>query len=339
MTMRRRGIIAAGTLTVDRLKVVDSWPQEEHLAVIISTEQNGGGSAHNVGVDIRQLDSDMPVEIIGLLGSDDDGAYLLDKLNRIGASTDQLQQTDLASTAFTDVITDSVSGRRTFFLHRGACDLLTPDHFTLDKCDGRILQLGLLGVHQMLDSACEYQGCEYTNGWAAVLSQAQSLGIHTNLELVSVAAQEIRRIALPCVEHLDSIIINEYELSALTDLPTVDDQGKPQAELCVNAALSLINSTGLPLLVVHYPEAAIAVKADNTTEYRDAFVVEPDQVAGTVGAGDAFAAGVLYGIHEDMTMSATLELGHAVAAASLRSVSSVTSVESVDQCLSFARSV
>ena len=73
MTMRRRGIIAAGTLTVDRLKVVDSWPQEEHLAVIISTEQNGGGSAHNVGVDIRQLDSDMPVEIIGLLGSDDDG--------------------------------------------------------------------------------------------------------------------------------------------------------------------------------------------------------------------------------------------------------------------------
>jgi len=70
MTAQRRGIIAAGTLTVDRLKVVDSWPQEEHLAVIISTEQNGGGSAHNVGVDICQLDSDMPVEIIGLVGSE-----------------------------------------------------------------------------------------------------------------------------------------------------------------------------------------------------------------------------------------------------------------------------
>jgi len=136
MTAQRRGIIAAGTLTVDRLKVVDSWPQEEHLAVIISTEQNGGGSAHNVGVDICQLDSDMPVEIIGLVGSDDDAAYLYDKLNRVGVGTAQLQQTDLASTAFTDVITDSGSGRRTFFLHRGlisvmdACYILACSVFT-----------------------------------------------------------------------------------------------------------------------------------------------------------------------------------------------------------------
>ena len=281
----------------------------------------------------------MPVEIIGLVGSDDDAAYLYDKLNRVGAGTAQLQHTDLASTAFTDVITDSGSGRRTFFLHRGACDLLTPDHFALDQCHGRMLHLGLLGVHQILDNSCRYKGREYTNGWVAVLSEAQALGIHTNLELVSVSAQDIRRTALPCIEYLDSIIINEYELGALADLPTVDDGGKPQAELCVAAARALIHNTGLPLLVVHYPDAAIAVMADNTTEYREAFFLQSDQIAGTVGAGDAFAAGVLYGLHENMSMADTLELGHAVAAASLRSVSSVESVGSVDECLSFARGI
>jgi len=283
MECPRCGIIAAGTITVDRLKVVDGWPQQEHLAVILSSDKNGGGSAHNVGVDMCQLDSNIPVEIIALLGTDEDGEYLRNKLKLAGADTAQLQVTDLASTAFTDVITDTETGKRTFFFHRGASDYLTPEHFKLEQCRGRILHLGLLGVHQALDTPCIYKDTKFSNGWAAVLSEAKSLGIHTNLELVSVAADEIRQVATPCIEYLDSMIINEYELASLADCKTVDDSGKPQAELCYAAAKSIVDKTELPLLVVHYPEAAVAVMSDNTTEYSDAFSVEPDKVVSTVG--------------------------------------------------------
>jgi len=333
----RRGIIAAGTFTVDRVKIVDEWPEEEHLAVITSTDKNGGGSAHNLGVDMRHLNPEIPVAAIGLLGIDDDASYLRNKLNSEGIDTTQLHSTDQAGTAFTDVISDSTTGKRTFFHHRGANDALRPEHFDFSLCDERILHLGLLGVHALMDSACVYRGRNYSNGWVAVLESARTFGIKTNLELVSIAADAIQRIATPCIEYLDSLIINEYELSALSGSPTVDGDGIPRAELCADAACSVVNESGLPLLVVHYPKAAVAVSADGNVAYLDAFTVDPSEIQSSVGAGDAFAAGMLHGLHERWELQKSLELGHAAAAASLRSSNTVGSVESVEKCLAFAR--
>ena len=65
---KRRGFICGGSWAVDRIKLVDQWPDQETLALITATDQQGGGSAHNFGVDIRKLDPTMPVDAIGLLG-------------------------------------------------------------------------------------------------------------------------------------------------------------------------------------------------------------------------------------------------------------------------------
>jgi len=47
----------------------------------------GGGSAHNLGMDIRKLDSAMPVAAIGLLGQDTDGDYLHNLAARLASAT------------------------------------------------------------------------------------------------------------------------------------------------------------------------------------------------------------------------------------------------------------
>ncbi len=59
-------------------------------------------------------------------------------------------------------------------------------------------------------------------------------------------------------------------------------------------------------------------------------------VAGVNGAGDAFAAGMLYGVHEGYAVEASLRLGHACAAASMREVSTTQGVASVAECLALA---
>jgi len=329
----RRGIISAGTWALDRIKLVDEWPQEEHLAKIIATDRQGGGSGYNLAVDMRRLDSAIPVEAIGLLGTDPDGDFLLRSAKQAGVDVSQLAQSEEDQTSYTDVISDSNTGKRTFFHYPGTNDLLSPVHFNFASCRGKLLHLGLLGVHKTMDS----KWSNFENGWVAVLDAAKAEGIATNLELVSIAEEKIQELALPCLPYLDSLIINEYELSALSGMPVTDNDGHVSSDHCVAAVNSLFSKGSMTIVVVHYPEAAIAITKQGNVFMRPSFAVHPTWIKSTVGAGDAFAAGMLYGIHENRALDATLELAHAVAAASLRANTTVGSVEEVADCLNFAR--
>ncbi len=332
MSAERRGIISAGTWALDRIKLVDGWPQEEHLAKIIATDMQGGGSGYNLAVDVRKLDPSLPVEAIGLLGADTDGEFLLSKAKNEGVNLNQLRQTDSDRTSFTDVMSDHSTGKRTFFHYTGTNDLLSPDHFDFDISHGKILHLGLLGVHKTMDSPWH----DFANGWQAVLNSAKAKGIATNLELVSISEKEIQTLALPCLPYLDSLIINEYELSALSGIKLTDEHGKINPEDCIKAATSLFGKGTMTLVVVHYPQSAIAVTNSGQVIIRPSFNVHPSWIKSAVGAGDAFAAGMLYGLHENWTLDKSLELGHGCAAASLRSATTVGAVESVAECLKFA---
>lgn len=334
----RRGIISAGTWTVDHIKLVDVWPQEEHLADIIGTDMQGGGSGHNLGVDIRKLDPAMPVEAIGLIGMDEGGEFLISKTTETGIDASQLHRSTAAQTSFTDVISVADTGRRTFFHCRGTNDLLSPDHFDFSRTNGSILHLGLIGVHATLDNPWKQEA----NGWVSILKAAQAAGIKTNLELVSVSESKIRRIALPCIPYLDTLIVNEFELGAISNSPTCNADGVPDQQLCVAAANALFDYSAkhngtLGLVAVHSPERAIAISADNQIHCRDSFNINKSDIISAVGAGDAFCAGMLYGLHEQWDINLTLELAHAAAASSLRSATTVGAVESVADCLAFAR--
>ena len=61
------------------------------------------------------------------------------------------------------------------------------------------------------------------------------------------------------------------------------------------------------------------------------------EVVDPTGAGDAFAAGLLYGLHEGWAVSDALEMAHATAAVSLRGLSTCAAVEDYRTCLARAR--
>ena len=198
----RRGIICGGCWTLDRIKIIDQWPQQEALAVITETDRQGGGSAHNLAIDMRKLDASIPVEAIGIVGEDPDGDFLLETARYHGVSVEQLHHTSDAETSYTDVMTDATTGRRTFFHHQGSNNLLTPDHFNFSETSCKVLHLGLLGVHRQLDSAW---GAD-PNGWVSVLKGAKQSGLQTNIELVSIDASRIRELCLPCLPWLDTSV-------------------------------------------------------------------------------------------------------------------------------------
>ena len=56
----------------------------------------------------------------------------------------------------------------------------------------------------------------------------------------------------------------------------------------------------------------------------------------TTGAGDAFASGVIYGLHEGWTVEACLRLGAAASAACIQDAHTSDGIRPVSECLALA---
>lgn len=328
MSAERQGIICAGCWLVDHNNSIAQWPAEETLANITTRTTDGGGPAHNMAIDLARLGAPFPLWAMGAVGADDAGRFLLASCNEHGIEASRLRVMNDAATSHTDVMTVASSGKRTFFHHQGANALLSPDDFEFSDIPARILHLGAPGIHARMDAPWG----EDANAWVSVLRKARAQGLWTNLEMISADPAEIRRLVGPCLPHLDSLIINDYEAGALAGLDVLKD-GATQVDSVRQAAQSLLEkSASLQYVVVHFPAGCVAVSRQGENISHPSLQVPPEAIAGANGAGDAFAAGVLYGLHEAWPLTRSLELGFAAAASALRSVSTTGAVASVAEC-------
>jgi sugar/nucleoside kinase (ribokinase family) len=331
MARARRGFVTGGTWCVDLNKMIDFWPPEDSIAEIREIDHKGGGSASNLAIDMKKLDPAMPVETIGIVGDDENGRFLLAHADSFGIDRRQIAVTREMPTQFTDCFGSRRTGRRTHLFHPGAAALLTPDHFDFARTSGRFFHLGLPGVHRLLDAP--WQG--EANGWVAVLRKAKAAGLSTNFELVMIEPQRLAGILHPCLPHLDTLVANDWEIGALAGEATYRE-GVTDIAACLRAARQVLTRGSMALVVVHFPTGAIAVARDGAVARRPSVRVPQSAIVGANGAGDAFAAGMLYGLHEDWSLERCLALAHASAATSLRGASTTGTVERWQACLQLA---
>src|SRR5688500_19602268 len=86
----RRGIAAAGSWIVDRVKIVDHWPEQDTLANILEESVSNGGGAFNVLVDLSKLGAPFPLEGIGLVGDDADGKWVIEHCRQHEIDSNQI---------------------------------------------------------------------------------------------------------------------------------------------------------------------------------------------------------------------------------------------------------
>lgn len=324
----RKGFVTGGTWCADHNKSVTHWPGEEEVVEILANEVRGGGSACNLAIDLKRLDPDLPVSTMGLVGDDEDGRVLIAEADAAGVDRSRLIVAANGRTAHTDAFTSSSTGRRTHLYLPGTANELTPDYFDFSQTRARILHLGLPGVHAKLDAPWG----DDANGWVTVLKKAKLAGIASNLELCSIPADRIRDIVRPCLAHLDLLIVNDYEISAISGQNRAHSSSV-DPDQCLIAAQQVLSEGSMQLVVVHFPAGAIAVEANGKTYSITSVDIPNDEVQGTNGAGDAFAAGLLFGLHEYWSVEAAIKLGHATAAASMRSLGTTDAVASWQVCL------
>ena len=327
MQKELNGIIGAGNWIIDWTKSIDIYPEQDTLANIWSQESNNGGAAYNVLKDLSRLCATFPLHGIGLIGDDEAGQFIQDDCRKHGIDISGLQVMASASTSYTDVMLVRETGRRTFFHHRGANALLDIPHFQFEKYQARILHLGYLLLLDRLDGFLQ----EDKTRAAFVLEMAKDKGLITTVDLVSESRDRFKKIISPSLPYIDYLFLNEYEASKLTGIDlTTGSLTKPACE----RALTEILAGGVQQWVIlHFPEGVIARQRDGKMISHGSIIMPPDQSIGATGAGDAFAAGVLYGIHEEWPMERCLELGVCVAASSLTHASCSEGIRPVEECL------
>jgi sugar/nucleoside kinase (ribokinase family) len=221
---------------------------------------------------------------------------------------------------------------RTFFHDRGANAHLGPEHFDFTGTRARIFYLGYLLLLDRLDAP----GSDGNPEARGVLRSARSAGLMTALDCVSAAAGHSRGTVAAVLPEVDVLFVNDFEAEQIARIPV--GRGASLDRTAVEAAARALVYHGVrSWAVLHFPEGACACSGAGELVWQPAVRMPTGLVANTVGAGDALAAGVLFGLHEGWPMARSLELGACTAAASLMHPTCSGGVLSSGDCLAFGR--
>ena len=301
----KRGIIGAGNWIVDRIMQIDRWPGEGNLCNILSTENATGGGPANVLFDLAAMTPDIPLYAAGCVGDDADGDYLRAEAEKRNINVDYLLRTAGKNSSFSEVM--SGEGKRTFFHCRGANAEFSPEDLANIDFPAKMFYLGYLLLLDKLDEADP----EYGTQASKLLAMMQKKGYYTAVDLVSEAPDKFNRIVIPALRYIDALIINEVEAGNAFGLAVRRSDDSLDMDLLRQAAEKFLENGVRDRVVVHYPEGAFALTASGECETVKSFKVE--HIVGSNGAGDAFCAGVIYAMHENLPLKETLLYGAASA--------------------------
>ncbi len=329
----RNGILVGGNWIIDLVKIIDVFPGEEKLANILAEYSSNGGSAYNVIKDLAKLNVDFPLSAIGLVGEDERGRKIIEECTTLGVNTDQLRVTCKAATSYTDVMSVQSVGKRTFFHYRGANALLDTTDFSFLNSNEKIFHLGYLLLLDKLDTI----GPNGLTGAATILAEARSKGFITTIDLVSENDCRFSTIVPLALPFVDIIFVNEFEAEMLSGLSGLLQDGKVNLDRCYEAAATILEMGVNEWVLLHFPMGAIGLSKRGEKIFQPSLEVPTNKIKGAVGAGDAFAAGVLIGIHNNCDMQKSLLNGVCVAASCLFQATSSDGILPLNETLSLAK--
>ncbi len=329
----RRGLLAGGNWIIDQVKQIDVYPQPEQLGNILGQSQGTGGGPYNVLINLAKSGAPFPLYGAGLVGKDALGDLILGDCRQHRIDTQALTQTSKAPTSYTDVMTERATGRRTFFHHRGANAFWDGAGLGLKQSRAQIFHLAYL----LLLDALDVPDPEFGTKAARLLAEAQAAGLRTSVDVVSEDSNRFARVVTPALKFVDYCILNEIEAGKTTGFKLRQPDGRIDTVTLRHAAGALLQKGVRELVVIHFPEGAVARTRRGEDIWQSALRLPPKYIAGTAGAGDAFCAGLLLGLHEGWETSRSLLTGVCLAAASLSDPTCTAGVKSLNSSLALAK--
>ncbi len=328
----RKGICCAGNMIVDITYPIETWPKQNELTHITEGIQNStGGSVCNTISDLARLDPNMHLVASGFAGHDAEGDFIMEEMGKYPNIDLSMVKRD-GRTSFTAVMSNNQTKERTFFQHAGANAYYGEDDIDWDNLDVNIFHIGYILLLPALDAPDDTYGTKM----AKLLHRAQKLGMKTSIDVVSESGDRFAKLVTPALKYADYCVINELEAQQTTGVCLRDEDGNLHTEN-MPAALQKLKELGVSTwAVIHCPEVGCGMNEKGEYFEVPSLKLPKGYIKGTVGAGDAFCAGILYAAETGMEMPDALKLGACSAAASLSEVSASDGVKTAAEVLKLA---
>ncbi len=249
-----------------------------------------GGDALNASAGMSALGLD--VTLAARVGRDPMGDFLLSEMDRLGIRRDRVLVTNGVTTATSLVLVDA-SGERHFLYHGGANDRLALADLPLDRLsDFAVVHVG---------SAMALDGLDGPD-LGRLFAAAKTAGCTTSLDVTwDASGRWLEKVAdaLPRVDVF---------------LPNADEALRITGERDPVGMADFLHRRGVRLAAIKLGERGCYLsEAGEPPAGRLIPPVAPARVLDTTGAGDAFVAGFLAGLHRGLAPGDCALLGNAAA--------------------------
>ncbi len=323
---KRDGIAICGNILCDNVKIIESFPKLGMLVNICGISRAVGGCVPNTAISLATIDSSLDISVVGKCGRDEMGTYTLDEMSKSGIDISRVITADDITTGFSDVMTLRDTGERTFFHNRGANMYFTPSDIELESLSCRMLHIGYI---HLLDGFDAYDA-DYGTVMARFLHDVKGRGISTSIDVVSRQDENFAKIVIPALKYTDNAIMNEVEACGVSGLSSRDADGHILTENIRKTMEMLFDFGVAERVIIHCPEAGFILNRYGEFTSVPSLKLPVGYIKGTVGAGDAFCAGCLYGIYHEYSDKEILSFASGAAACNLAAEDSVSGMRSAE---------
>jgi sugar/nucleoside kinase (ribokinase family) len=310
MMAKQKPIACLGILVADVIgKPVHAIPAPGSLVLVDEMSLHLGGCAANAATALAYLG--LPVNVIGKVGSDPFGDFVVEVLQERGIGTRGVTSDPGAGTSASMVIVDP-DGERRFIHYIGANAAFTINDIDFDLVSAAsILHIGGSLVMPGIDGVPT----------AELLKQTQAAGVITFLDTVWDDTGRWMTLLEPSLPYID------YFIPSLPEAQQITGINEPR-----DVARRLIDHGVGTVVLKMGPDGCLVMAGDYKCLRLPAHDVD---VVDATGAGDAFAAGFITGIWQEWSLDRTARFATAVGAMCVTGVGAAGCVSSLEETLHF----
>jgi ribokinase len=301
-------VVGFGALNIDQFFQVGSILTDDETT-IFEQQRLPGGSAANTVYGLAKLG--LRTGFMGAVGDDEGGKILLEDFRRVGVDVSQIKVKKKAKTGSVLGLIDKNAGRA-LYVEPGANNLLELEDLSKDySSQARLVHLSSFVDEKQLELQ-------------KVLVAHLPSNVRVSFAPGAIYARKGLEALMPIIERTYTIFVNRKEIRLLTNKGIEEGAKQLKQYGCKIVVVTLgegINcptdgEKGLLLALGEEWGGPISNWGSYIVSERGVYWVKPviaEQVVDTTGAGDAFAAGFLYGLLTERSLKECAHLGHIVA--------------------------
>ncbi|MGB9663896.1 MAG: carbohydrate kinase family protein [Ignavibacteria bacterium] len=294
-------IVIAGTIVFDIfVSNYKEFPSKGQAVELEKIPFFTGGCGANPSVILSKLGA--KVSLIGALGDDLSGNYILNYLNQNNVDTSLIKVSSKLPTS-TSILFINQKKERSYFHSVGASKEISIGSKEFNAINqSKIFHIGGVNLLPSLDG----------KPMAQVLKKAKLKNIITSIDLAWDVKNKWMKNLKASLPFIDILMGNEFEIKALTQSKNL------------KTSFKILHEAGVKIVVVKLGSKGSVVSKDFVQLSIPSFKVKPKD---STGAGDAFAAGFLFGILKGFNLYDSAKLGNYIGALVTTELGSTSSVQ------------